>query len=191
MEDLERVRLFRKKRIRPYRGRGEVYSWLRAHHDRVAELVPTWAWAELVQEMLRDGMRGRDGVTPTPKAVTKVWQRVQRDVEVNASAVQAKPTGGKYPSRISSDWRPEVVPQPPPSAAGSGSALVSASRPAWTPPPASVAGRPAYPLALAEPEIIRDAKGVPYDEASQAKLREMRARLFGELEKSDRGKFGP
>ncbi len=183
MEELERVRLFRKKTIRPYRGRGEVYSWLRAHHDRVAELVLTWAWAALVQEMLRDGMRGRDGVTPTPKAVTKVWQRVQRDVAAEACAAKSKPAGGKYPSRMSPDWRPEIVPHT--------AVVVPVQRPAWTPPPASVTGRPSHPLGMAEPEIIRDANGVPYDEASQAKLREMRARLFGELEKSDRGKFGP
>ena len=109
MSDIERTRLFRKKLIRPYRGYGNVYGWLRAHHARVKELVATWAWADLVEEMLRDGLQGRGGVTPTPKAVSKVWQRVCRDVEAEASAVKPKTI---YPSRISPDWRPQVV-QPP------------------------------------------------------------------------------
>jgi hypothetical protein len=54
-------------------------------------------------------------VTPTAKAVTKVWQRVCRDV-AEAQALKAKkkrPIGGKFPSRISPDWRPEVVAPPP------------------------------------------------------------------------------
>ena len=110
MTDPERPRLFRKKVIRPYRSRGDVYSWLRAHHAQVSEMAPTWSWADLVREMLRDGLQGRYGVTPTPKAVTKVWQRVCRDVAAETAAAKPK---RKFPSRVSPEWRPQVVPPPP------------------------------------------------------------------------------
>jgi len=146
MSDVESARLFRKKRVRPYRGRGDVYSWLRTHHERVAELVPTWSWSDLVVEMLRDGLQGRGGVAPTAKAVTKVWQRVCRDVASEAASELPKPS--KPPSRMSPDWRPqEVVQLPAPSSSPSRQVMVVGGAPATEPEFATVdpAGVPVAP----------------------------------------------
>ncbi len=109
MAEINNTRLFPKKRIRPYRGRGDVYAWLRAHHRRVSELSATLVWADLVREMLHDGMQGRGGVTPTPKAVSKVWHRVCRDIEAETRAAPPPRSGVKPPSRISPSWRPQLV----------------------------------------------------------------------------------
>jgi len=173
MADSERTRLFRKKVIRPYRGRGQVYAWLRAHHARVSELVQTWAWSDLVNEMLRDGLQGRDGATPTPKAVTKVWQRVQRDIE--AEPAKAAPIGGKYPSRISPDWRPQAAaPQPvrpsPP--------VPVVPSPAPVAPAAAPRPHGSVPIVIDIPEADRARVQAALDKAMD-QLDEMGRKIYG------------
>ena len=110
MTDANATRLlFRRKRPKLYPGRGEVYSWLRAHHAEVSEMLARGelSWAMLAAEMIRVGVKGRRGEVPTPKAAARVWRRVCRDVE--QAALAAGPLRRKYPSRISPDWRPQVV----------------------------------------------------------------------------------
>jgi hypothetical protein len=120
--DASRI-LFRKKRPKLYRGRGEVYSWLRAHHAEVAEMLARGelSWPMLAAEMVRLGVKGGRGEAPTPKAAARVWRRVCRDVE--QAALSSGPLKRKYPSRISPDWRPRVV---PPSEASAGSDAANA-----------------------------------------------------------------
>ena len=114
MSDPNPPTLFRKKRVRPYVGRGEVYSWLRAYHSQIVTVLARAerSWAELAAEMGRAGLVGRDGATPRANSALKVWRRVCRDVAAEAKAAAAAPKR-KFPSRISPDWRPLVVPPPP------------------------------------------------------------------------------
>jgi hypothetical protein len=109
--------LFPKKRLKPYRGRGEVYSWLRAHHREIAARLASGeaSWTTLCAEMVRHGLTGRRGESPTPKAAPKVWQRVCRDLEEITAA--ALPAGRKPPSKISRDWRPQLALAAPQSSA--------------------------------------------------------------------------
>jgi hypothetical protein len=102
--------LFRKKRPKLYRGRGEVYSWLRVHQAEVAEMLARGelSWPMLAAEMVRVGVKGGRGEPPTSKAAARVWRRVCRDVE--QAALANGPQKRKYPSRISPNWRPPVVP---------------------------------------------------------------------------------
>jgi hypothetical protein len=132
---------FRKKRLTQYVGRGEVYSWLRAYHTEVSEMLARGelSWAMLSVEIQRAGVRGRWGESPTPKAAARVWRRVSRDVEAAAAAAVPK---RKYPSRMSVDWRPEVVSQPPAKSAQDIIVIPPPpSKPAASSPSEPIAGR--------------------------------------------------
>jgi hypothetical protein len=87
---------------------------LRAHHAQVAARLATeeLSWTTLAEALSREGLRGRNGVELTGRAVAQVWRRVCRDVE--QVALSAEPRERKYPSRISADWRPQVVEQTQP-----------------------------------------------------------------------------
>ena len=52
----ERTRLVRKRKVRPYQGRGAIYAWLRAQHAAIVALGSSrpCLWAELVLDMVED-----------------------------------------------------------------------------------------------------------------------------------------
>ena len=114
MTDSKASRLFRKKLVRSYRGRGEVYSWLRAYQKEVTAALnrEELTWSQLVAEPALDGVAARAGASLTANAALRVWQRVSRDVEADLAATLALKRR-KFPSRISPDWRPQVVTPPP------------------------------------------------------------------------------
>jgi hypothetical protein len=117
--------------------------------------------------MAEDGVSGQDGAPLSVKSVSKVWQRVCRDVEAEAvvKAKAGRAVGRKMPSRISPEWRPVVVPPPP--------IRPQASQGA---PPAALAGR--------DP---KDGKG-DVDLPPEAKAE--KARALGALDELDRKTFG-
>ena len=109
------------KALKTYRGRGQIYSWLRAHHEAVAERLASQeaTWPSLAAEMTTHRVTGRRGDPPSANAILKVWQRVcgdLRKVEVAdaerraAAAAKASRPGSVYPSRTSPDWRPKEMP---------------------------------------------------------------------------------
>jgi hypothetical protein len=135
---------FRKKRLQAYRGRGDIYAWLRTHCHTVAERLAAdqTSWPYIAAEMVRHGVAGRAGEAPTPNAVLRVWQRVLRDMQTSGEKPGQKTTRPKPPSRFPKDWSPPVlreqqIPVPaylrPP-----GTALVPSAPP---PPPALPQGQ--------------------------------------------------
>lgn len=110
MKEIERSRLTRRRKVRPYQGRGPIYAWLRAHHASIEKLAAArpCIWAELALDMIEDGVVDGTGDPPTAHNIRMTWPRVCRDVA--AEVVAAKPKRVP-PSRISPDWRPTVVPQ--------------------------------------------------------------------------------
>ncbi len=116
MKEIERSRLTRRRKVRPYQGRGPIYAWLRAHHTSIEKLAPTrpCIWAELALDMIEDGVVDGTGDPPTAHNIRMTWPRVGRDVAAEAAAAKPKRVP---PSRISPDWRPTVVPQRPVAAA--------------------------------------------------------------------------
>ena len=111
MSDAKPDNRFRKRRVRDYARRGQVYAWLRAYHDQVARALKSGeqSWPSLVEAMARDGVTARDGGKLTANAALKVWRRVGRDVEVEGARRAGEQRRRKYPSRISPDWRPPLV----------------------------------------------------------------------------------
>lgn len=92
----------------------------------------------IASELAREGLKGRNGVGVTGKAVAQVWRRVCRDVDAEADA-SASARKRKFPSRIAPDWRPQVVPQSSaPIRAGARVAAADSARPEA----AQVGGRP-------------------------------------------------
>jgi hypothetical protein len=120
MSDANGSRLFRKRRVHQYARRGHVYSWLRAYYSQVSAALETGeqSWPSLVEAMARDGVTGRNGAQLTANAALKVWRRVRRDIDAAAVGRTGAAPERKYPSRISPNWRPQVVepPRPVPSA---------------------------------------------------------------------------
>jgi hypothetical protein len=84
---------------------------LRAHHAQVAARLATeeLSWATLAEALSLEGLRGRNGVDLTGRAIAQVWRRVCRDVEAEADARAKAGPKKKFPSRISPNWRPQVV----------------------------------------------------------------------------------
>ena len=169
MADTHRDRLVHKRRLRAFCGRGDSYAWLRAHHAQVARLraAELASWSALIREMAQDGVAGQDGASLSVKSVSKVWQRVCRDVEAEAAAKAraGRTVGRKMPSRISPDWRPVVVPPPP-------------IRPQVS--------QGASPTAVA----ARDAQGRQGDVELTPEAEAEIARALGELDDLDRKMFG-
>ena len=129
MSDASGSRLFRKRRVHQYARRGYVYSWLRAYYCQVSAALESGeqSWPSLVEVMARDGVAGRNGAQLTANAALKVWRRVCRDMEAAAVARAGAAPKRKYPSRISPNWRPQVV--EPPRPVGSAGASPSGSEP--------------------------------------------------------------
>ncbi len=112
MTDTKRVRLVRKKKIRTFGGRGQIYSWLRIHHAAIERLkaIHLNLWAALAADMVEDGVTEAADGRGLRDRIWKSWQRVCRDVAAEAAAAKPKRVP---PSRISPEWRPTVVPPRP------------------------------------------------------------------------------
>ena len=117
--EISRAKLFRKRRVRSYRGRGECTLVARTlFSSRCASGNEELSWAALAEALFREGVKRTQRESKlTRRAVAQVWRRVCRDVEAEADAAAAAAPKRKYPSRISPDWRPQVVPPSQPSAA--------------------------------------------------------------------------
>jgi hypothetical protein len=106
-------KLFKGRRERSYRGKGRVYSWLRARHTDIAALIDRGelTWSALAARLATAGVLGRSGALPTANAMIRVFKRVCRDVVAEAEARAAAGPVRKHPSRMSPNWRPPVMPQ--------------------------------------------------------------------------------
>jgi hypothetical protein len=116
MTESTRQRLVRKRKVRFYGGRGPLYAWLRTHYDDIQPLRGQHRnlWAELALDMIEDRVATPVDGRSLREKIWQVWQRVESDVHVAAEAIKPKPVGGKFPSRIPADWRPQAVTPPPP-----------------------------------------------------------------------------
>ena len=190
--------MFPTKALKSYRGRGQIYSWLRAHHEAVAERLASdeATWPSLAAEMASHGVTGRRGDPPTAKAAAKVWHRVRGDLrkaEVAdaerraAAATKASRPGSVYPSRISPDWRPQqVLPPAVPTPASSLPALASAG----AGPPAPPAPHVPRPAQQAGSRLLVPFADNRTQEEIDAYVDEQLSLIDEELKAYDRKRFG-
>lgn len=96
--------------------RSSLFWFLIQHHD---ELIAQAAgkrmhWDALCVRFAEHGLTDRRGLTATPKTARQTWLRARRAVAAaraqKAAADANRRPGDKYPSRISPDWRPRIVP---------------------------------------------------------------------------------
>jgi hypothetical protein len=112
MDTLDRPILFRQKRLKEFRGRGRLYSWLRAHSEKIAAGMESgeYSWAMVCAECSRHGVFGKHGEPPTRKAASKAWQTLCRDLAASGETPrhpqQQRPTP---PSRFPKGWTPPIV----------------------------------------------------------------------------------
>jgi len=149
--------LFRKKRLKAFRGRGQLYSWLRAHSERIAVGLSSGelTWPMICSECSRHGVASRDGLAPSQRAAAKAWQTLCRDLEAIGENPAERHQAPKPPSRFPKDWKPEAF-------RNTGSGLPDAGgAPSPSPPSPLVAARPigaAPPSRFAKPDDPPEVK---------------------------------
>ena len=101
---------FRKKRLQAYRGRGQLYSWLRAHRETIAQgfTVGKLTWPVVCAECGRHGVTSRDGTEPSQRAAAKAWQTLLHDLETLGLKSTDKIQKPIYPSRMAK-WTPPAI----------------------------------------------------------------------------------
>ena len=112
---------------RRFRGRSDLYRWLRANYKRLAPRLEQdqISWGVLAREIAAAGLKNKKGAPPSADSVRRICRTVCRDLAREAAAKAQRRTR-KYPSRISPNWRPEVV-EPPRPVASAGAPLYSPS----------------------------------------------------------------
>jgi hypothetical protein len=109
-------------------NRSTLFCWLVNHHDDLIEQAAgkPMRWEPLCKRFAEHGLTDINGQPATPSTARATWFQVRKAVaeakkRKKASDAARRP-GDVYPSRISPDWRPTVVPPPPiraaPAAAG-------------------------------------------------------------------------
>jgi hypothetical protein len=114
MAETQRTRFIQTSRkVKVYGGRGQLYSWLRSNYEEIEELrvVHRNLWAELALDMVEDGVILATEGRYLRNRVWQIWKRVKRDVAAEAAAAKPKKVAA---SHVSPDWRPTIVPPPPP-----------------------------------------------------------------------------
>jgi hypothetical protein len=108
--------------------RSSLFWFLVTHHDELLRQAEgkRLRWDALCERFAQHGLTDARGETATTKTARQTWLRARKAVaeakkRKQASDANRRP-GDVYPSRISPDWRPTVVPPPPiraaPAAAG-------------------------------------------------------------------------
>ena len=162
--------LFRKKRLKALRGRGQLYSWLRAHSERIAAGLSSGelTWPLICSECSRHGVASRDGLAPSQRAAAKAWQTLCRDLAAIGESPGERRQAPKPPSKFPKDWKPEAF-------RGAGS----------VPPGAGVVPSPPLPLVPARPAgAAPPSRFAKPDDPPEVK--QMFAELEEDMRKQDR-----
>jgi hypothetical protein len=97
--------------------RSSLFWFLVKHHDELLGQAEgkRFQWEALCERFAQHGLTDARGETANPKTARQTWLRARKAVaeakrRKQASDAARRP-GAVYPSRISPEWRPTVVPQ--------------------------------------------------------------------------------
>jgi hypothetical protein len=99
--------------------RSSLFCWLVEHHDELIEQAAgkRMMWGPLCKRFAEHGLTDINGRPATPRTARETWFQARRVVAEAKKRKQASDAarrpGDVYPSRISPDWRPTVVPPRP------------------------------------------------------------------------------
>ena len=95
--------------------RSSLFWWMLQHHDEMlkAAMGRRPRWAQLCATFEALDLKDGQGNLPSPEAARRTWRNV-REFAASAAATNFRKPRPKYPSRISPDWRPQVVSPPLP-----------------------------------------------------------------------------
>jgi hypothetical protein len=99
--------------------RSSLFWFLVKHHDEFLEQAAgkRLRWEVLCERFAQHGLADSRGETATTKTARQTWLRARKAVAEAKKRKQANDAarrpGDVYPSRISPDWRPTVVPPRP------------------------------------------------------------------------------
>ena len=176
--------------------RSALFWWMVEHHDELAQAAQgrRLRWKPLCERFAALGLTDVKGRVPSERTARATWGRARRAVgEAYAQAATKRESTPKrkYPSRVSPNWRPQVVEQPEPAA--SGAPRVTSSPSVQESSLGEVRGRP--PSEVIEFPTV-DASGAPLPEGhvfyrGQSMLRrvaEQLARIERQAREMDRFK---
>jgi hypothetical protein len=95
--------------------RSPLFWWMLEHHDELLTAATSRRprWVQLCVKFDTLGLKDGQGNTASPEAARRTWRNV-REFAASSAATSLRKPRPKYPSRISPDWRPQIVPPPPP-----------------------------------------------------------------------------
>lgn len=157
-------------RERVHGNTSEAYVWLRAAYRRLRPRMEVRypPYDEVAAEMVAAEVPGGRGAAVTGKAVRRIWERVCRDIELDAKA------RGKPVRAAPADWKPQPVRSLAPAPVAPRPGPVAAPRP-------SSASAP-RPMATISPGQLASLLTKPPPESREERLREIE-RTRAELRK--------
>lgn len=99
-------------------GCSDAYRWLHKRHAKIAAARKKHnsPWRSVIGEITAAGIVGGDGKPLTPKSISKIWQRVCRNIQAKAAAKPIPSAGSALKSLRSTappNWQPTpVTPSP-------------------------------------------------------------------------------
>jgi len=105
-------------RAQPFGRNGDIYRWLRAHHEELAADLAACrpSWRVVADRMGAEGLIGKTKRPPTARTVRLTWGRVCSDLMAEKEAAELERLTGVRPAsrrkKASAGWLPSSFAQP-------------------------------------------------------------------------------
>ncbi len=105
-------------RAEPFGRNGDIYRWLRTHHEELAADLAACrpSWRVVADRMGAEGLIGKTKRPPTARAVRLTWRRVCGDLAAEKEAADLERLTGVRPAsrrnKAAAGWLPSSFAQP-------------------------------------------------------------------------------